>query len=108
MTSNLPISEQYAEAAAQWVDADAAADILETTKSAVLAEMMGRAMTDGAKSIAAAEQIVKATPEWRDHVIKIVEARREANHHKVTLEYLRMKFQEFMSQEANARIEVRL
>ena len=38
--SNQPISEQYRLAALEWVDLDAAARLLEDTKSIVLSEMM--------------------------------------------------------------------
>ena len=40
MTDNLPLSEQYRIVAKSWVDADAAANLLEETKSAVLSRMM--------------------------------------------------------------------
>lgn len=103
-----PLTEQYAIAAHEWVDAESAASLQEDLKSAVLAEMMADAMANGAKSIAAAEQAVKATPEWREHVTRIVEARKVANRCKVTLEYLRMKFQEEMSRAANERLEAKL
>lgn len=108
MTSNLPLTEQYAIAANEWVDAEAAAMLLEDTKSSVLAEMMAEAQVNGAKSIAAAEQASKASTEWREHVIKIVEARKEANRCKVRLEYLRMRFQQDMSRQANERLEAKL
>lgn len=108
MNSNLPLYEQFRIAALEWTDAEAAASLLEDTKSAVMSEMMGKAMAEGAKSIAAAEQAVKSTQEWRDHVTSIIEARQVANRAKVEVEYIKMRFQEHMSQEANARIEVRL
>ena len=105
MSYNLPLSEQYAIAAAQWGDAEAAASLLEDLKSAVLAEMMGK---QGDIAINRAEQQVKASPEWREHVQKIVEARQAANHCKVHLEWIRMRHQEWLSQEANNRIEAKL
>jgi len=40
MDSNLPLSEQYRLIAKKWVDADAAASILEETKSAYLSSCM--------------------------------------------------------------------
>lgn len=102
---NLPWSEQYRIAALSWVDADAAASMLEDTKSAVLSEML-QAHAD--KPVNKAEVTVKASPEWRAHVIKIVEARRKANVLKVETEFLRMKFSEQQSHEATARTEARL
>jgi hypothetical protein len=105
MTANLPWSEQFRVVAKQWVDADAAATLLEDTKSAVLAERM-QAHADLA--VNRAEQIVKSSPEWRDHVEKMVNARKAANRLKVQMEYLRMKFSEWQSHEATKRTEARL
>ena len=105
MSDNLPLTEQYAKAAHEWVDAEAAASLLEDTKSAVLAQKMAHYSDI---PINRSEQYVKASPEWMEHVQKIVEARQEANRCKVRLEYIRMRFQEWQSQEANNRIEARL
>lgn len=105
MSDNLPLYEQYALAANRWVDAEAAASLLEDTKSAILAQMMAK---HGDIAINRAEQQVKSSPEWYAHVEGIIEARRQANHWKVQLEYIRMRFQEWQSQEANNRIEARL
>lgn len=105
MADNLPWSEQFRIVAKQWVDADAAASLLEDTKSAVLAERM-QAHAD--QPVNRAEQIVKSSPEWRDHVEKMVNARKAANRLKVQMEYLRMKFSEWQSHEATKRTEARL
>jgi hypothetical protein len=105
LNANLPWSEQYRVVAKQWVDADSAATLLEDTKSAVLAERM-QAHADVA--VNRAEQLVKSSPEWRDHIEKMVSARRAANLLKVQLEYLRMKFSEWQSHEATKRTEARL
>jgi len=107
VSDNLPLSEQYRKAAMAWVDAEAAAEFLESTKSSVLAEMMMPHMEDGC-AINRAEQQVKASPEWKAHVHSITEARKAANRCKVTLEYLKMRFNEWQSQEANNRTEARL
>lgn len=105
MESNLPWSEQFRVVAKQWVDADAAATILEDTKSAVMAERM---LAMGEMAINKAEALVKASPDWKRHVEAIVNARRAANRLKVQMEYLRMKFQEWSSHEATKRTEARL
>lgn len=103
--ANLPWSEQYRIVSKQWVDADAAASILEDTKSAVMAE---RVVALGDMAVNKAEATVKASPEWRQHVEAVVNARRAANRLKVQLEYLRMKFSEWQSHEATKRTEARL
>jgi len=104
-SQNLPWSEQFRIVAKQWVDADAGASILEDTKSAVLSERM-QALGD--IPVSKAEAIVKASAEWRDHVEKMVNARKLANRLKVQMEYLRMKFSEWQSHEATKRTEARL
>jgi hypothetical protein len=105
MADNLPWSEQFRIVAKQWVDADAAATLLEDTKSAVLAERM---QAHAELPVNRAEQLVKSSPEWRDHVEKMVSARKQANRLKVQMEYLRMKFSEWQSAEATKRAEARL
>ncbi len=100
-----PLSEQYAVAAARWVDLEAAAQILEDTKSSVMAQ---RQMACGDVPVNRAEQMVKASRDWVDHLEKIAEARREANLAKVNLEVIRMKFQEWNNDQANHRMEMKL
>jgi hypothetical protein len=109
MSNNQPISEQYRTAANLWVDADAAASLLEETKSAYFADMTSKLISENIKlAVNRAEVLVKSSPQWKDHVTKMVEARRQANLYKVQMEFLRMRFQELMSQEATHRAESRL
>lgn len=103
--ANLPWSEQYRTVAKAWVDAEAAASLLEDTKSAVLAERMAGL---GAMPVSKAEMTVKASPEWRDDLRTISDARQTANRLKVQLEYIRMKFMEWQSENATKRAEMRL
>jgi len=103
--SNLPLTEQYRRVALAWVDAEAAASLLEDCKSSVLAERM---QEHADLPINRAEAKVKASQEWKDFIQQMVDARKEANRHKVHLDYLKMRFQEEMSQQANERIEARL
>lgn len=105
LNENLPISEQYRIIAKKWVDADAAASILEETKSAVLSKMM---VDLGDMPVSRAEMRVKASDEWRDMVIRMVEARKCASILKVQLEYIKMKASEIQSHEATRRAEMKL
>ena len=105
MSDNLPISEQYRLIAKRWVDADSAANLLEETKSAVLARMM---TARGDMPVSKAEMQVKASEEWSDYVTKTVGARREAALLKVQLEFIRMKFMEHNSADATRRAEMKL
>lgn len=100
-----PLSEQFRVIAKQWADAEAAAQLLEDTKSAVLAQKIAE---QGDMPHNKAENNVKASEDWRDHIARIVEARKEANLKKLHLEYIRMRFSEAQSMDANARAERRL
>ena len=105
MSDNLPISEQYRLIAKRWADEDAAATLLEDSKSAVLAAMMS---AKGDIPVSKAEMQSKASPEWKEYVQKTVEARRDASLLKVEVEFLKMRFQEEQSANANRRAEMRL
>ena len=100
-----PISEEYRIVAKQWVDAEAAASMLEDTKSAVLAQKMAAL---GDMPVSKAEMQVKASTDWFDFVESTVEARKKANLLKVQLEYIRMRSGEWQSHEASRRAEMKL
>lgn len=100
-----PISEIFRVAAKEWVEKDAAANLLEETKSAVLAQRMASL---GDMPVSRAEQIVKASNEWYEHVLAIVEARKQATLKKVEVDWIKMRFSEQQSAEANARAERKL
>jgi hypothetical protein len=103
--SNEPLSEQYRIVAKRWVDAEAAASMLEDTKSAVLSQQM---LALGEMPVSKAEMLTKANPEWIDHIKKITEARAAANLLKVQMEYIKMKSGEQASYEATRRAEMKL
>lgn len=105
MTANEAISEQYRLASLRWVKANAAADLLEESKSAVLSQKMAAL---GDMPVSRAELKVKSGEDWRVHIEKIVDARREANELKVEADFLRMKFYEWQADGANKRAEMRL
>ena len=105
MTNETDWAQEYRITAEKWVDLEAAADLLEQTKSSVLAERMAML---GDMPVSRAENMVKATPEWRDHVEEIVNARKAANLARVEMEFARMRFQQQQSSEATARAEARL
>lgn len=86
-----PISEQFRIVARAWVDAEAAAQLLDETKSSVLAQKMSAL---GDMAVNKAEMTVKASKDWHEHLRAIVDARREANLKKVHMDYLRMRERE--------------
>lgn len=102
---SFPLSEQYRLIAKKWVDADSAANLLEETKSAILATMM-IAFAD--EPVSRAEMKTKASQEWKDYVSQMVAARKEASLLKAQLEYIRMQHSEQQSAEASKRAEMRL
>ena len=105
MDSDIPLSEQYRIVAKAWVDADAAANILEETKSAVLARMM---LGCGDMPVSRAEMQIKGSTDWLEFITAMVDARKKAALLKVKLEYIKMKFHEWQSITASRRAEMRL
>lgn len=109
MSDNLPLSEQYRIVAKQWVDAEAAASLLEDTKSSVLSQRMQSLIrSEPGLAINRAEATVKASDEWKEWIEGMIEARKKANLLKVQLEYLRMRSGEQASYEATKRAEMKL
>lgn len=100
-----PLSELYSEVAALWVDADAAATILEETKSAYFSQ---KVQSHALLPVNRAEHIVKASQDWRDYITNMVEARKTANHLKVKCDVIRMRSAEEQSAQATARAEMRI
>lgn len=107
--SNEAHSEQFRIVAKKWVDADAAASLLEDTKSAMLSTRI-RQLIESEPGIALnrAEAEVKASAEWQEWIGAMIDARKKANLLKVQMEYLRMKHSEWQSHEASKRAEMRL
>jgi hypothetical protein len=99
------ISEQYRLVAKKWVDADAAANALEESKTAVLSERM---LALGDMPVSRAEMEIKGSPEWRGYLNAMVDARKQANLLKVQMEYIRMRHREQEGAEATKRAEMRL
>lgn len=102
--SNQPHSEIIRLAGEHWADCEAAASLLEDTKSAFLAQ---RVAMQGDIAVNRAENIVKASPEWVKYVKTSVEARKAANIAKVRYEYERARFTEWNSEQANHRAEMK-
>jgi hypothetical protein len=103
--ANIAISEQYRLVAKKWVDADAAASLLEECKSAFLAKRMAAL---GDMPVSRAEMTVKASEEWTDYIEKMVRAREQAALLKAQLEFIRMRHAEWQSENATKRAEMRL
>ena len=102
---NITPAEAWYEVAERWVTLDAAAEMLAEGKSAFLSQKMAAL---GDIPVSKAELTVKASAEWADYIKKMVRAREQANLAKVEAEFLKMKFSEHMSKDANARTEARM
>ena len=103
--SNLPLSEQFRLVAKDYVAKDTAANLLEESKSAVLARLVS---AQGDMAHNRAEMNVKASQEWQDYIGRMVQARHDAALAKVKMEYVKMRFNEWQSAEASKRAEMRL
>lgn len=99
------LAERYRTTAKEWAEAEAGASLLEETKSAVLAQL---SLAAPATSITGADRLAKAGPEWRAHLVTMVEARRVANLKKVQLKYIEMLFYTRQGADADRRAEMRL
>lgn len=95
---NNPISEQFRVVAKAWVEHDAAARLLEESKTATLEQRkVALIQEQGSMPDNAAERTVKASDEWHEYIEAMCNARKKANYFKVKLEYIRMQFQESQS-----------
>ena len=107
--SNMPLSEQFRLVAKKWVEADRAASLMEETKTTRLSQHMQNLIREeGEMPNATAERLVKASPQWQEDLIQMVNLRTQANRLKVQLEYIRMQFSEHQSFEATKRAEMKL
>jgi hypothetical protein len=101
----IPKSEEFRIIGKKWADAEAAANLLEETKSAFLAKKMAAL---GDMPVSRAEMSVKASDDWYEFVTSMVAAREKATLLKLQLEYIRMQFHEWQSIEATRRAEMKL
>ena len=88
-----------------WADKQAAYNILEDTKNAVLAKLM---LKSQATSVAAREIEAKASQEFTDHVKETQEAMKAALKAKVQYESIKIWIELRRSEEATRRVEMRL
>lgn len=104
-----PISEQFRIVAKQWVDADAAASLMEELKTTTLEKMKDTIIKDGGPMPDnTATRIAKCDPQWATYIKQMCKHRSDANLLKVQLEYLRMRHREWIGADATARAEMKL
>ncbi len=99
------IYHQIVEAGDEWVDKEAAAELLEETKKTILARL---ALKAEASSVAAKEQEALAHPAFELHVAKMVSARENANRAKVRYDAVRVLAEMRRTQESTRRAEANI
>lgn len=87
-----------------WVDKNAAAEILEETKKTVLAEQMGGYQGSNAER----ERKALADAVYRLHLVNMVTARKEANRARVRYDSVRVLAEMRRTQESTRRAEANI
>lgn len=104
-----PISEQFRIVAKEWVELDAAANLLEELKTTTLEQRKSDVIRQqGDMADNKAERIVKSSKEWEQYIRDMVEARKQANLAKVKMSWIDKREREQQSYEATARSERRM
>ena len=93
------------QAGDDWADKQAAYNVLDDTKNAVLAQLT---LKSEAPSVAAREIEAKASKEYTDHVKKTQDAMKEALKAKVNYESIKIWIELKRSEEATRRAEMKL
>lgn len=88
-----------------WVDKNAAAEMLEETKKSLLAELMNKSLLS---SVSARESCALADPVFRLHVTNMVTARKEANRARVRYDSVRVLAEMRRTQESTRRAEANI
>lgn len=101
-----PLSEEFRIAARAWVTAQKAYKLLDESKTGTLARMKHDVIhQQGEMPDAKAERLVKASDEWFAYINSLVDAEAEANLAKMRMRWVEIRFQEWISNDANARRE---
>lgn len=79
---------EIVKAGDEWSDKDAAANLLEETKSSVFAHLFNE--QDQKLPVSAREHLAKDDPAYRLHITKMVEARRVSNRAKVKFDSVKL------------------
>ena len=93
------------QAGDDWADKQAAYNVLDDTKNAVLAQLT---LKSEAPSVAAREIEAKASKEYTEHVKKTQDAMKEALKAKVNYESIKIWIELKRSEEATRRAEMKL
>lgn len=106
-----PISERYRLASRKFCAADAAATLLEEMKTTRLEQLKTRLIASSGDTSMAdnkAERLVKSSPDWETYLTGMCHARAAAQVAQHELVAIKMEFNEWQAQDANARAEYKL
>ncbi len=98
------IYQKLNDAGEEWVDKDAAANLLEETKKTLLAELMNGFQGSNAER----ERCALADTTYKHHLKTMVAARREANRAKVRYDSMKVLAELRRTQESTRRAEINL
>lgn len=101
------LAQELSERGLAWADANAAAEALEETKAVVLSQLAMERI-QGGDSAAKAELFAKASPQYRDHLTKMVDARKAANRAKVRFDTYKAYIELARSAESTRRAEANI
>ncbi len=96
------------EAGNEWADRNAAAQLLEETRKSVRSEIAQEYKRRDNLSAIEAERMAEASSEYRQHVERMVNARKAANRARVAYDGIRALIDMRRTQAATAREEARL
>lgn len=94
--------EKWRIRAAEWLDAQQAADILRETKNDVFAEIKSK---QNAKSEAEKDRLARISSEWQEFRTKMIEAESLARRLRMRMKYEEMMFDAWRTEAANSRQE---
>ncbi len=94
--------EKWRLRAAEWLDLQEAADILDKTKNDVFAEIMSK--MDGS-SMAEKDRQARLTNEWKEFRNSMIKAESEARRARMRVKYELMMFDAWRTEQSNARQE---
>mmetsp|Transcript_25569 Transcript_25569/g.61605 ORF Transcript_25569/g.61605 Transcript_25569/m.61605 type:complete len:127 (-) Transcript_25569:58-438(-) len=95
------------ESGCDWADKCAAADLLEETKKSLLAQLTVEFLRQGGTK-SAAEAKALACKEYKDHLVKMVNARKEANKARVKYDSMKVYLNMVRTYEASRRVEMQM
>lgn len=101
------ISQQLLADGEAWADANAIADLLDESKKSLRSQIAMSVLKE-AGSVNKAEMISEASPEYAEHIVKMVEARKNANKARVRYDTDKAYVELLRSQESTKRAELTL